>query len=53
MIGDVFLAASTVSYLGAFTRSYREQLIKSAIVKLKELEIPFSDNYGLSTTLES
>lgn len=28
-------------------------MIKSAIQKLKELDIPFSDNYSLSTTLEN
>jgi len=28
-------------------------LIKNAIDKLKELDIPFSDNYSLSTTLEN
>ncbi|CAD8108771.1 unnamed protein product [Paramecium sonneborni] len=53
IIGDVFLAASTVSYLGAFTGQYREQLIKDSLLKLKELDIPFSENYSLSTTLEN
>lgn len=28
-------------------------MIKNAIDKLKELDIPFSDNYSLSTTLEN
>lgn len=45
MVGDVFLAASTISYLGAFTGPYRDEIIKEWKIRLKELEIPLSDNY--------
>lgn len=49
----MFVAASTVSYLGAFTGAYREVMVKETLQKMRELEIPFSDNYQLSTTLEN
>ena len=47
------MAASTISYLGAFTGPYREGIIKEWKIRLKELEIPLSDNYQISTTLET
>jgi len=47
LIGDVFIAAASVSYIGPFTGTYRIILIKDWISKCKETGIPISDNYSL------
>lgn len=52
-VGDVFLSATTISYLGAFTGQYRDIVVKSTLQKMRSLNIPCSDNYSLSNTLES
>lgn len=53
LIGDVFLSAATISYLGPFTGGYREPLIEEWKGKFKELGIPFTESYSLSKTLET
>lgn len=49
----MFLAASTISYLGPFTIIYREEIEASWVKHLKEKEVPLSENYTFSSTLES
>jgi dynein heavy chain, axonemal len=51
--GDIFLAAVTVSYLGAFTGNYRDAMILKWLELLKSLEIPLTDKYSLSETLSN
>ena len=42
VIGDVFLSAATISYLGPFTGAYREPVINQWKEKFTELGIPFT-----------
>ena len=51
VVGDVFIAAACVAYFGAFTSSYRIELVDSWIGKCKELEISVSDNLSLNKVL--
>ena len=53
LVGDAFLACSCVSYYGAFTGSYREELVASWIETCKELDIPVSDDFTLRGVLAS
>lgn len=53
LIGDVFLSAATISYLGPFTGAYREPIINAWKEKFTELGIPFSENYSLAETLQT
>jgi dynein heavy chain len=53
IIGDVFLSAATISYLGPFTGAYREPIIKLWKEKFESLGIPYSEHYSLATTLET
>ncbi len=46
MLGNVFLAAGTISYLGPFTGAYRNELIYGWLNKMREVEIPHSDEYS-------
>jgi dynein heavy chain len=52
LVGDVFLSAACISYYGAFTGPYREELAASWYAKLKdELGIPCADKFSLVTTM--
>uniref|UniRef100_A0A1B6CU24 AAA+ ATPase domain-containing protein n=1 Tax=Clastoptera arizonana TaxID=38151 RepID=A0A1B6CU24_9HEMI len=51
LIGDVLLSAACVAYMGAFTSDYREELIHMWLKKIKELEIPVSSSFSLTTVL--
>lgn len=51
LIGNVFLAAATISYLGPFTGAYREPILQKWMEKFTELGIPFKEGYSLSETL--
>lgn len=53
VIGNVFLSAATISYLGPFTGAYREPIIKLWKEKFANLGIPYSENYSLANTLET
>ena len=53
VIGDVFLSAATISYLGPFTGQYRDPVIDGWKLKFEELAIPFTETYNLSSTLET
>ena len=51
LVGDVFVAAACVSYFGAFSGSYRTELVASWVGRCKELGIPVSENSTLRKTL--
>lgn len=53
LIGNVFLSAATISYLGPFTGAYREPILHGWKEKFTELGIPFSENYSLAETLQT
>ncbi|ETV90921.1 hypothetical protein H310_14407 [Aphanomyces invadans] len=54
MVGDTFLAAASISYYGAFTGAFRQQMVDCWRDKVEELEIPCSRaKYSLATTLGS
>lgn len=53
LVGDVFLAAACISYYGAFTGPYREELVAKWIARCKEVGIPVSDNASLRVTLSN
>ncbi|RHY32534.1 hypothetical protein DYB32_002465 [Aphanomyces invadans] len=54
MVGDTFLAAASISYYGAFTGTFRQQMVDCWRDKVEELEIPCSRaKYSLATTLGS
>ncbi|KAJ1518310.1 Dynein heavy chain 6, axonemal [Coelomomyces lativittatus] len=51
IVGNVFLGAACVAYFGAFTFSYRKELVSMWIAKCKELEIPVSETFSLTEQL--
>eukprot|EP00879_Flechtneria_rotunda_P011225 GHRR01011724.1.p1 GENE.GHRR01011724.1~~GHRR01011724.1.p1 ORF type:complete len:1363 (+),score=486.85 GHRR01011724.1:1838-5926(+) len=53
LVGDVFLSAACIAYYGAFTGSYREQLVSSWVSKCQQLSIPVSQSCTLRGTLAS
>ncbi len=42
LLGNAFLAASSIAYYGPFTGFYRDMIVDEWIEKMKENEIPFS-----------
>jgi dynein heavy chain len=51
LLGDVLIAAGTVAYLGAFTKSFRDECMMDWIRLSKDRKIPSSSMIKLSTTL--
>jgi dynein heavy chain len=51
LVGDVFIAASSISYIGPFTGKYRDELILQWIDLCKEKDIPVSEKYSLVNIL--
>lgn len=51
LVGDIFLATASISYIGPFTGVYREKILSTWSKKLSEYKVPCSDNYKLTTTL--
>lgn len=51
LVGDVLLAAGSVSYYGAFTGVYRVDIVNQWIDQSQALKIPTSDDYSLQRTL--
>ncbi|XP_071942686.1 dynein axonemal heavy chain 6-like [Antedon mediterranea] len=45
--GNVFVAAACVAYYGAFTSSFRQELVDRWMLRCKELEIPISEDFSL------
>jgi dynein heavy chain len=52
-IGDVFLAAASISYYGPFTGAFRQRIVEKWTSHAQELGIPCSANYSLSSALGS
>ncbi|XP_073998137.1 dynein axonemal heavy chain 3-like isoform X3 [Rhodnius prolixus] len=50
-IGDVLLSSGVVAYLGAFTVTFRTELIQEWNQLCKELEIPCSSQFSMIVTL--
>ncbi|XP_074661680.1 dynein axonemal heavy chain 6-like [Tubulanus polymorphus] len=51
IIGDVFIAAACVAYYGAFTSTYREELVHGWIKHCQDLGIPVSEGISLISIL--
>ena len=51
IIGDTFLAAASISYLGPFTGIFRKQIQEDWVAKCRERDIPISDNYSVINAL--
>ncbi|XP_070535810.1 dynein axonemal heavy chain 6-like isoform X2 [Ptychodera flava] len=51
VVGNVFVAAACVAYYGAFTSTYRNELVERWTDRCKELEIPVSDDLSLVKVL--
>ena len=47
VVGNVFIAAACVAYYGAFTSSYRIELVNNWTQRCQELEIPVTDDMSL------
>ena len=50
LLGDVLVSAAFVAYLGAFTSSYRNELVNLWVEQCKEFMIPSSQNFRLVGT---
>ena len=53
ILGNVFLSAASVSYLGPFTGVYRKNLITYWVEKCRELAIPCAEGFSLEKILGS
>ena len=51
VVGDVFVAAACVAYYGAFTSTYRAELVDHWCQRCQQLEIPVSDGLSLLSVL--
>ena len=51
LTGDMILAAASISYCGPFTGQYRSEMVTEWIESIRELQVPFSDDYTLSKAL--
>jgi dynein heavy chain len=47
IVGDTFLIALHLSYIGPFPQKYRQQLLEEFRGIIKAAEIPFTDNFSL------
>jgi dynein heavy chain, axonemal len=51
LVGNSFLSSACIAYFGAFTSSFRIQLVQLWIKKCIEMEIPVSETYSLVENL--
>merc|ERR1711871_590853 len=51
LVGDVFLCAGFISYIGAFTGVYRDKLLSSWLEKMRDKEMPCSETPTLVDTM--
>ena len=51
VVGDVFVSAASVAYYGAFTSSYRAELVENWTERCKELKIPVTDGMTVINVL--
>lgn len=40
LVGDIFLAAASISYIGPFTGIYRDRVTTALLAKLQEYKVP-------------
>ncbi|KAK3247052.1 hypothetical protein CYMTET_43439 [Cymbomonas tetramitiformis] len=53
LVGDVFLGSGCISYYGAFTGVYRDELVTMWVSRCKEVGIPVSEECTLRATLSN
>ena len=53
ILGNVFLSAASVSYLGPFTGNYRKDLITKWLSRCYELKIPCAEDFSLEKVLST
>ncbi|KAF5830265.1 dynein heavy chain, N-terminal region 2-domain-containing protein [Dunaliella salina] len=51
LTGDMLISAGLISYLGAFTTTYREQILGKWVAKAADFGIPRSSTFSLVSTL--
>ncbi len=51
LVGNVFLSAACISYLGPFTGIYREAMVSKWASSIIERGVPASDSFGLIKTM--
>lgn len=51
LVGNIFLCSACIAYYGAFTSSYRSELVQLWIAKCREMEIPVSESFSLIENL--
>ncbi|KAI8907759.1 dynein heavy chain and region D6 of dynein motor-domain-containing protein [Powellomyces hirtus] len=51
LVGNIFLSAACVAYFGAFTSTFRGELVAGWIKRCQEIGIPVSENFNLFDTL--
>ncbi|KAJ3359844.1 Dynein heavy chain 7, axonemal [Allomyces javanicus] len=51
LTGDVLISSGVIAYLGAFTKTYRNDIISDWVAQAKELSIPCSAHFSLGKTL--
>jgi len=51
IMGNIYIASSSIAYYGAFTGVYREELVTKWLLKAAELEILCSEKYSLAQVL--
>lgn len=51
LVGNVFLSAACISYYGAFTGKYREELVDLWVKKCKAKNIPTSMNFNMKDVM--
>ncbi|XP_053319883.1 dynein axonemal heavy chain 2 [Spea bombifrons] len=53
LVGDCLLASAFLSYMGPFLSSYREEILQIWIKEVKEMLVPCSPNFSLTSFLSS
>ena len=51
IIGNVFLSAASVSYLGPFDGNYRKNLVSQWLARCNELKIPCAEDFSIEKVL--
>ncbi|ESO83512.1 hypothetical protein LOTGIDRAFT_133247 [Lottia gigantea] len=51
LVGDTLVGAAAVSYLGAFTATYRKQLVKTWVEMCQTVDIPISKSFDLARSM--
>jgi len=51
LVGNVFLSAACISYYGAFTGIYREELVTKWVTKCIAKKIPTSSSFSLKDVM--